>query len=106
MAESKRRRPAEEVIERWSREDDDDWGELDPTAVRLVHPPAPAIEDVAAVRRAIGMSQPEFAAAFGISIWTLRKWEQGVRVPHGPARALLKVIARETAAARRALATP
>lgn len=106
MAESKRQRPAEDVIKRWSLEDDDDWGALDPTAARLVDPHILAIEDVSAIRRAIGMSQHEFAAAFGISIWTLRKWEQGARVPHGPARALLKVIARETAAARRALAIP
>jgi putative transcriptional regulator len=72
--------------------------------VRLVYPTGVDPTDVAAVRRAIGMSQPEFAAAFGISVWTLRKWEQGRRAPQGPARALLQVIAREPAAARRALA--
>jgi len=36
------------------------------------------------------MKQQKFCAAFGISICTLRHWEQGLRSPNGPARVLLK----------------
>lgn len=49
------------------------------------------------------MSQAALAAMFGVSVWTLRNWEQGRRRPDGPARALLRVIDREPEAARRAL---
>src|SRR5688572_17380084 len=104
MREGKRHPPSEAAVRRWAEEDDDSWGELDESQVRLVYPTGVDTGDVGAVRRAIGMSQAAFAAAFGISVWTLRKWEQGQRRPHGPARALLKVIAKEPAAARRALA--
>ena len=48
--------------------------------------------DVRAIRERLGMSQPEFAARFGISVKTLRNWEQGHRQPEGPARAYLTVI--------------
>jgi putative transcriptional regulator len=104
MGERKRHPPSEAVVRRWAEEDDDSWADLDESQVRLVYPTGVDATDVGAVRRAVGMSQAEFAAAFGISVWTLRKWEQGQRRPLGPARALLKVIAREPAAARRALA--
>ena len=60
--------------------------------------------DVQAARRRLGMSQPAFAAAFGVALPTLRKWEQRVRRPEGPARVLLRVIEREPEAVRRALA--
>ena len=42
--------------------------------------------DIAATRRRLGLSQTEFATWFGISPGTLRNWEQGRRVPEGPAR--------------------
>ena len=48
--------------------------------------------NVRAVREKTGMSQQKFCAAFGISIGTLRHWEQGLRTPIGPARVLLKVV--------------
>jgi putative transcriptional regulator len=51
--------------------------------------------DVRAIRDKVGMSQREFAASFGISLGTLRHWEQGDRQPHGPARVLLNVVAKE-----------
>ena len=50
--------------------------------------------DVAALRRFIGLSQAKFADALGISVHTLRNWEQGRRSPHGPALALLRIAAR------------
>ena len=59
--------------------------------------------DIAATRRRLGLSQTEFAAWFGISPGTLRNWEQGRRVPEGPARVLLRVIERDPEAVRRAL---
>src|SRR3990172_6450711 len=40
------------------------------------------------------LSQNEFAALLGISVKTLRNWEQGRRMPEGPARVLLQVAAR------------
>ena len=50
--------------------------------------------DVAALRRFIGLSQPQFAKAVGISVHTLRNWEQNRRHPEGPALALLRIAAR------------
>lgn len=51
-------------------------------------------EDVAALRRFVGLSQAQFAVAMGISVHTLRNWEQGRRRPEGPAIALLRIAAR------------
>ncbi|HBI15621.1 MAG TPA: transcriptional regulator [Desulfobulbaceae bacterium] len=45
--------------------------------------------DVKEVRGKTGLSQEQFAAAFGISVATLRHWERGDRKPHGPALVLL-----------------
>lgn len=59
--------------------------------------------DVKAIRRKISMSQSEFAKLFGLSKRTLEHWEHGRRIPSGPARAFLTVIAREPDAVRRAL---
>jgi putative transcriptional regulator len=43
------------------------------------------------IRRRLHVSQAKFAHIIGISIDTLQNWEQGRRVPAGPALALLKV---------------
>lgn len=59
--------------------------------------------DVAAIRAAMGLSQPAFARTFAASLSTVRKWEQGQRVPSGAARVLLRVMEREPEAVRRAL---
>jgi len=59
--------------------------------------------DVKAIREKISLSQSEFARLFGLSKRTLEHWEHGRRVPTGPARAFLTVIAREPVAVRRAL---
>jgi putative transcriptional regulator len=59
--------------------------------------------DVKAIRQKIALSQSEFAKLFGLSKRTLEHWEHGRRVPSGPARAFLTVIAREPDAVRRAL---
>lgn len=67
-----------------------------------VHEPTPRI-DVRAVRRKTGLTQAEFARRFGFPVGTLRNWEQGIRAPQGPARALLLVIDAEPEAVLRAL---
>ena len=59
--------------------------------------------DVRAIRRRLGKSQPEFAMLIGVSVATLRNWEQGRRVPDGPARALLRVAAQNPEAVASAL---
>ncbi len=51
-------------------------------------------DDVVMLRRFVGLSQPRFAEALGISVYTLRNWEQGRRTPEGPALALLRIAAR------------
>lgn len=60
--------------------------------------------DVAAIRKRLGLSQGEFAIRFGFKLDALQNWEQGRRRPDGAARAFLRVIEREPAAVRRALA--
>ena len=52
------------------------------------------VPDVAAIREHFGVSQPRFAELMGISVGTLRNWEQGRRTPEGPASILLEVAAR------------
>ena len=49
---------------------------------------------VARVRARLGLSPSRFAALLGISVETLRHWEEGRRQPTGAARVLLKVAAR------------
>ena len=55
------------------------------------------------LRRALGLTQEEFAARFQIPLGTLRDWEQGRAEPDQPARAYLKVIAVDAQAVQRAL---
>lgn len=59
--------------------------------------------DVKAIRTALDQTQEEFAAMIGVSVGTLRNWEQGRRTPEGPALALLRVAAAEPRAVARAL---
>jgi putative transcriptional regulator len=59
--------------------------------------------DVGALRERLGLTQDEFAKAFGVTTATLRNWEQGRREPRGPARVLLNVIEKEPEAVLRAL---
>lgn len=46
---------------------------------------------VSETRARIGLSQSEFARLLGVSVRTLQEWEQGRRVPSGPARTLLAI---------------
>jgi len=56
------------------------------------------------VRRALGLSQEEFANRFGIPLRTLQEWEQGRREPDATTLAYLKVIEREPDVVSRVLA--
>jgi putative transcriptional regulator len=58
---------------------------------------------VKVIRRALGLSQEEFAARFHIPLGTLRDWEQNRKEPDAAARAYLIVIARNPTAVSEAL---
>lgn len=62
-------------------------------------------EDILALRRFVGLTQTRFAQALGISVHTLRNWEQGRRSPDGPAVALLRIAARHPRMIRENLKT-
>ena len=64
-------------------------GETAPARAFVVDGP-----NVKRIRANYRLSQNEFAALLGISVKTLRNWEQGRRTPEGPARVLLQVAAR------------
>jgi putative transcriptional regulator len=61
--------------------------------------------NVKAIRGRLRKSQAEFAQLIGVSLSTLRNWEQGRRRPQGPARALLKVAAANPEVVAAALAS-
>jgi putative transcriptional regulator len=63
-------------------------GEKPPARVFKVEKP-----DTKAIRNEMGLTQVQFAALLGISVNTLRNWEQGRREPEGPAKVLLLVAA-------------
>ena len=58
---------------------------------------------VRAIRRALRLSQQEFAARFHIPLGALRDWEQGRKEPDAAARAYLTVIGRNPSAVAKAL---
>ena len=59
--------------------------------------------NVKAVRTQLGLTQIEFAIMIGVSVSTLRNWEQGRRRPVGPARALLRVAEQNPLVVKKAL---
>jgi putative transcriptional regulator len=61
-------------------------GEQEPA--RKIHLESP---DIIQIRERYRLTQEQFAAMLGISVSTLRNWEQGRRVPEGPAMVLLRV---------------
>jgi putative transcriptional regulator len=63
------------------------------------------VEDVRTLRTRLGLSQEAFAARFGFSVDAVRQYESRRRIPSGPVRTLLRVIAREPDAVIRALAS-
>jgi putative transcriptional regulator len=73
-------------------------GTAGPARCRVFQP-----ADVRAVRAKLGVSQAEFALMIGVSVATLRNWEQGRRTPEGPALALLRVAIKNPKAVAEAL---
>ncbi len=55
--------------------------------------PEETLPAVRTLRQRARLTQLEFAARLGVPVETIRNWEQGKRMPRGPARALLAVIA-------------
>jgi putative transcriptional regulator len=97
-----------------------DWSRLDALTEEDVHAAALADPDAQplteerlarmkrvprarTLRRALGLTQEEFAARYHIPVGTLRDWEQGRSEPDQPARAYLHVIAHDPDGVRRAL---
>lgn len=63
----------------------------------------PRAIDAAAIRAKAGLSQAAFAREIGVSVATLRNWEQGRRTPDGPARVLLTMLSKDPGVVRRTL---
>jgi putative transcriptional regulator len=61
------------------------------------------VPQVKIIRRALGLTQEEFADRYLIPLGTLRDWEQGRSEPDQPAKAYLRVIAKEPSVTARAL---
>ncbi len=76
-------------------------------AISVVAPAdaAPAVPAVRDLRPRARLTQIEFAARLGVPVETIRNWEQGKRMPRGPARALLAVISHAPETVFAALAT-
>lgn len=64
---------------------------------------APRVPRVTVIRRALRLSQEEFAERYQIPIGTLRDWEQQRKEPDAAAKAYLKAIAGDPEGVRRAL---
>ena len=60
-------------------------------------------DDVREIRYKLGQSQSEFASMIGVTVPTLQSWEEGKRLPDGPALALLRVAARNPKIVAKAL---
>ncbi len=70
-------------------------GELKPPRAKKF-----AAVDPRGIREKFGVTQLAFSRMIGVSLGTLRNWEQGRRMPHGPARVLLLVAAKHPALVR------
>jgi len=63
------------------------------------------IPRIKTLRRALGLTQDEFATRYHIPLGTLRDWEQGRTEPDQPARAYLQVIAADPEGVSRSLSS-
>jgi putative transcriptional regulator len=87
-----------------------DWAKVDTMSDDQIarqiasNPDAAPDIDVRAIRRASGMTQAEFAAAYEFSIRTVQEWERGAKRPSGPARTLLRAIKADPEGLRKAIA--
>ena len=73
-------------------------GRLKPARITRLAPDHPL-----AIRTQLGLSQTEFAAFLDLPVRTVRNWEQGRREPRGPARTLLRIVAKHPSVVRDAL---
>ena len=100
-----------------------DWSRLDAMteeqrrAAALADPDAQPLSDadmdrmkptsrLKIIRRALGLTQEQFAARYQIPLGTLRDWEQGAKQPDQAARAYLRAIAGDPVGVERALHAP
>ncbi|QDG52291.1 helix-turn-helix domain-containing protein [Persicimonas caeni] len=84
---------AEELIERLQKQGPAPGGEFNESmAVSPIDIPDDFDIDVKSIRKRLGLSQTEFSRAYGFSVHTLRKWEQGVRRPEKSTRLFLLMI--------------
>ena len=79
-----------EAIERAARADRDAQPLTEADLKRMRRTPQAKI-----IRRALDLTQEEFAARYHIPLGTLRDWEQGRAEPDQPTRAYLTLIARD-----------
>ena len=93
------RKLSEEEVERRALSDPDAKPLTEEDFRRLKRSPRVRI-----VRMALGMTQEEFARAYGIPVATLRDWEQGRREPDRASKTLLKLIERMPREVRAVLA--
>ena len=75
-----------ELLESVKQAGDIRKGNREPSGYSIIEEP-----DVISIRKKYNMTQLEFSSLLGISIGTLRNWEQGRRKPRGPAKVLLKI---------------
>jgi putative transcriptional regulator len=88
---AKRHRPMSvEAVEQAARADRDAQPLTDADLKRMKRIPQAKI-----IRRALELTQQEFAARYHIPLGTLRDWEQGRAEPDQPTRAYLTLIARD-----------
>ncbi len=87
---SKHKPVAPEEIERAARADPDAQPLTDADLKRMKRTPQAKV-----IRRALELTQEEFATRYHIPLGTLRDWEQGLAEPDQPTRAYLTVIARD-----------
>ena len=87
-------------IERAARSDPDAQPLTEADLKRMKRTP-----QVKIIRRALELTQEEFASRFHIPLGTLRDWEQGRSEPDQPTKAYLKLIARDPDHVNRVLNT-
>jgi putative transcriptional regulator len=92
-------------LARWSAADIDAAARRDPENPPLTGRAAKLrrVPRVKTLRRALALTQEEFALRYQIPLGTLRDWEQGRSQPDQPAKAYLTVISRDPQGTARAL---
>src|SRR5713101_8288671 len=89
----------EEEVRTAARDDPDAQALTDAELARMKRVPR-----IKTLRRALRLTQEEFATRYHIPVGTLRDWEQGRSEPDQPARAYIHVIASDPEGVRHALA--